>query len=266
MTNKVNYKNLNDISIMDLSKRTISKIIERSGKGCSICDWNLTRCDIHHIIERSNGGSNELDNLILICPNCHRAIHTLGDIYITEHELKDKSLKYTFSDWKIYYNPSTKDRLTFNKNAKVKKCMNKDCQEYIPMYNNYCSSICYNTSKLYNKKYNRFDWDDEKLKTLLKEHNSNLTKIGKILGVSDNAIRKHCKKVGIEIKKIKYKNIRPKIDYKRNELSEDDIKFIKENYKERDSNLGTRGLGRKFGVDHSVISCIVNNKTYKSIS
>ncbi|MCF7514341.1 HNH endonuclease [Pseudoalteromonas sp. L23] len=33
--------------------------------------WN-----IHHIVERVKGGGNELSNLVLLHPNCHRQLHT----------------------------------------------------------------------------------------------------------------------------------------------------------------------------------------------
>jgi len=42
---------------------------------CEICSWNKTTRDIHHIKEVVNGGTNELNNLISVCPNCHRMIH-----------------------------------------------------------------------------------------------------------------------------------------------------------------------------------------------
>ena len=29
-------------------------------------------CEIHHIVPVSEGGSGELDNLIMLCPNCHK--------------------------------------------------------------------------------------------------------------------------------------------------------------------------------------------------
>ena len=44
-------------------------------KGCEICGWNETSCDIHHIIEVSNGGTNQLNNVVNVCPNHHRMIH-----------------------------------------------------------------------------------------------------------------------------------------------------------------------------------------------
>jgi len=32
--------------------------------------WN-----IHHVIERHKGGSDKMDNLVLLHPNCHRKLH-----------------------------------------------------------------------------------------------------------------------------------------------------------------------------------------------
>ncbi|OTA18126.1 group II intron reverse transcriptase/maturase [Xenorhabdus beddingii] len=53
-------------------------IWERQRYRCSICgqmfnndeDW-----DIHHIIRRTDGGGDEIDNLVMLHPNCHRLLH-----------------------------------------------------------------------------------------------------------------------------------------------------------------------------------------------
>lgn len=90
-------------SILDVSKRTITKILNRSNVGCSLCGWNESTCDIHHIIPKSKGGNNELDNLIIICPNCHRVIHNT-DKYSVDL-LKTKSIDKIFSNWKKFYHP-----------------------------------------------------------------------------------------------------------------------------------------------------------------
>ena len=102
---KVNhFKDINQISsIKELSKRTITKILIRANKGCSICGWNESTCDIHHIIQRKDGGSNNMDNLILVCPNCHRIIHTLNKY--SKDFLFERSLDKQFGDWKKYYHP-----------------------------------------------------------------------------------------------------------------------------------------------------------------
>ena len=43
-----------------------------------------------------------MDNLILVCPNCHRIIHTKGKY--TQEDLQQHSLDKTLSNWKEYYN------------------------------------------------------------------------------------------------------------------------------------------------------------------
>lgn len=44
-----------------------------------ICDKcgndNYNILQVHHKIERCNGGTDELDNIILLCPNCHMTEH-----------------------------------------------------------------------------------------------------------------------------------------------------------------------------------------------
>ena len=40
---------------------------------CSVCGWDKTTCDAHHMIKRAENGSD--DEVILVCPNCHRMIH-----------------------------------------------------------------------------------------------------------------------------------------------------------------------------------------------
>jgi hypothetical protein len=52
---------------------------------CEICQWNKASRDLHHIINVSNGGSNTLDNIICVCPNCHRMIH---QNFISEDSIK----------------------------------------------------------------------------------------------------------------------------------------------------------------------------------
>lgn len=42
---------------------------------CEICAWDKTTRDLHHIVEVAEGGQNEVNNIICVCPNCHRMIH-----------------------------------------------------------------------------------------------------------------------------------------------------------------------------------------------
>ena len=53
-----------------------NRLIQERGNKCERCSYPNTRIlVIHHKIHRSNGGTDDLDNLELICPNCHAEIH-----------------------------------------------------------------------------------------------------------------------------------------------------------------------------------------------
>ena len=58
-----------------------SRIVKRDG-GCVVCGEGKY-LDVHHIDESRD--NNDPANLVLVCPNHHRAIH-LGDISITQWE------------------------------------------------------------------------------------------------------------------------------------------------------------------------------------
>lgn len=51
---------------------------ERDGFKCCICgqpERKGFRLQLHHIKYRCHGGTNHPDNLMLVCPKCHRTIH-----------------------------------------------------------------------------------------------------------------------------------------------------------------------------------------------
>lgn len=53
-------------------KRKVFKIaFESYGKRCEICGYALS-VDVHHLIPRSQGGTNDPGNLSVLCPNHHR--------------------------------------------------------------------------------------------------------------------------------------------------------------------------------------------------
>ena len=91
-------------SLLDLSKRTVCKILKRAKQKCAICGWDESTCDVHHIVEKKNGGTDNIDNLIIVCPNCHRVIHS-NKKYSIEF-LNSLSIEKTFKNWKDFYHPS----------------------------------------------------------------------------------------------------------------------------------------------------------------
>lgn len=249
--NKVNFKDISNFhSILELGTRTVQKIIERMGLGCSLCGWNEASCDIHHIIDVSLGGSNDLNNLILVCPNHHRIIHKKRDLdekYSNEN-LTNYSLEYTHKDWKNYYNVYNKKNFSREK-IYLDKCSRDGCTNNVNHKSaKFCSRKC--------GKFNSIEFiDKNNLVNLLIENNFNLSRVGKILNFSDNSIKKYCKINDIEIIRVKRNRV---ICNKIIKLSQDDIKYIIDNYKERDKYFGCRGLGRKFRVHHTTIMDVLH--------
>lgn len=65
------------------------RLLVLRGNTCEQCGYNKTEIlQVHH--KDRNHGNNNLDNLKLICPNCHYEEH-----YLKKSWLKD----YNFSDW-----------------------------------------------------------------------------------------------------------------------------------------------------------------------
>lgn len=58
-------------------ENTKAMVLDRDGYKCHICKTkkkNL-KLEVHHIVFRSNGGSDDADNLITLCHDCHKKLH-----------------------------------------------------------------------------------------------------------------------------------------------------------------------------------------------
>jgi 5-methylcytosine-specific restriction endonuclease McrA len=70
-------------------KNKIRKLLGGGKIGpCSICNYDKTQVDVHHIRGRDTKDANNLNNLCLLCKNCHNEVH---EELIKEEELKDLS-------------------------------------------------------------------------------------------------------------------------------------------------------------------------------
>lgn len=67
-------------------------IINRDNYTCQICGKKNIRLEVHHIIFRSQGGTDNENNLITLCGDCHNGIHN-GKIVLTRNP-KKLNLKY----------------------------------------------------------------------------------------------------------------------------------------------------------------------------
>lgn len=57
-----------------VSKATKRKVLEFWKNQCAICG-NVDYLEFHHLIEKAKGGTDDYDNLILLCSRCHAAVH-----------------------------------------------------------------------------------------------------------------------------------------------------------------------------------------------
>ncbi len=57
--------------------RRVKKLLEDNSMpfSCFECGWDLDVPDVHHILNKSEGGSDEFSNLTCLCPNHHRLAH-----------------------------------------------------------------------------------------------------------------------------------------------------------------------------------------------
>lgn len=56
------------------------RVLVEAGHRCAIPTCRYIECDVHHIIPWAQCQTHEYDNLIALCPNCHRRTHDGGDI------------------------------------------------------------------------------------------------------------------------------------------------------------------------------------------
>jgi hypothetical protein len=69
-------------------------IFERAEQECEWCGDFVDNLEVHHIEPRREGGSNDPQNLIVLCPNCHRNADSGG---ISRNKLRQK-IRYIRND------------------------------------------------------------------------------------------------------------------------------------------------------------------------
>ena len=59
---------------MAFNQAEAEQLLAQTGRRCCICK-RLHGVQLHHIIPREDGGSDDIDNAIPLCPNCHDEVH-----------------------------------------------------------------------------------------------------------------------------------------------------------------------------------------------
>src|SRR5687768_6603886 len=61
----------------EIAPELIDRMMVKCARRCCICRrFRPTKLQVHHIDEKGKGGSNEEDNLIVVCLSCHTDVHT----------------------------------------------------------------------------------------------------------------------------------------------------------------------------------------------
>lgn len=87
-----------------VNERIKSRLYKKGFKTCQVCGWvppsflcpkgePWRALDLHHVIQKSKGGTDDHSNLLLLCPNHHRLAHFLSRRIRTGGQvgLKDRS-------------------------------------------------------------------------------------------------------------------------------------------------------------------------------
>lgn len=144
---------------------------------CKIIEWQGEKLSLH--LDHINGvnDDNRIENLRLLCPNCH----SQTDTYCGKNKKKAKKMQ--------------PKKLKVLKTKAIDNCI--DCKKEISYGHERCKSCA--------GKYHvptKIQWPtSEQLIEMIKV--SSFLAVGKKLGVSDNAVRKKLKSNGIDIKLIK---------------------------------------------------------------
>jgi hypothetical protein len=126
-------------------------------------------------LDHKNGDNtdNRLENLRILCPNCHSQTHTFSG---GNKRVNDKN-----------FCKSCNKQIGITKYGFCNKCFKES-----ESGKQYRKHVTQNQEK-------KFEVSKEELEQLVLLYP--LTKIGKMFGVSDNSIRKRCKKLDVDFKK-----------------------------------------------------------------
>ena len=68
-------------------------ILRRDNYTCQCCGKKNCRLEVHHVKFKSNGGTDDEENLITLCEDCHKGVHA-GTVVLSKKPKKSKNLKH----------------------------------------------------------------------------------------------------------------------------------------------------------------------------
>ena len=68
-------------------------ILHRDNYTCQCCGKKSCRLEVHHVKFKSNGGTDDEENLLTLCEDCHKGVHA-GTVVLSKKPKKSKNLKH----------------------------------------------------------------------------------------------------------------------------------------------------------------------------
>ncbi|OGW30454.1 MAG: hypothetical protein A2X59_07190 [Nitrospirae bacterium GWC2_42_7] len=98
---------------MAFKKKDIDRLLAAVGRKCCLCG-SLHNVQVHHIVPKEDGGQDDVDNAIVLCPMCHDRVHVKPSSGRTTRD-------YTPTELKLHRDRS----LTRSTGSGVKSCDNE---------------------------------------------------------------------------------------------------------------------------------------------
>ena len=114
-----------------------SAILHRDNYTCQCCGKKNCRLEVHHIKFRRNGGTDDEENLITLCKECHDGVHD-GTVVLNKKPKKNKNLKCAthmsiIRSWLLRKYPSAIETFGFV-TAENRNHLNLEKDHYIDAY------------------------------------------------------------------------------------------------------------------------------------
>lgn len=166
---------------------------------CGVSSWNGVKLplELHH--KDGNHYNNNLENLQILCPNCHSIQEGNSGANVGKYATVQELVDYSHLECEAVNGVGV--QIPAVAPSKKKKYYCKDCGKEIS--NSGYTSLCYDC---YAKTTRKVEWPErEVLKQKIR--NQSFLSLSREYGVTDNAIRKWCKKYNLPSTKAEIKSI-----------------------------------------------------------